>query len=248
MAQAYATIANGGTKREAVCIQSITDASGNTIFTADTTGEKVLDTSLTQAATEVMEGVITNGTGRSAAISNGQPAAGKTGTSENWRDKWFCGITPQMSVAIWIGGREEVQMPSYVACDDVFGDFMSTILEGQPIEQFPTSDEELEYTTTDFGHGEGATGEAPEHEGDTVQTPDEETTTDTPSDGGTTPGDGTNTGGGNTGGDNTGGGGETGGGGDTGDGGDTPTEPEDPDPEEPNPPIESQSYYVRRVA
>ena len=128
-----------------------------------------------------MEGVITNGTGRSAAISNGQPAAGKTGTSENWRDKWFCGITPQMSVAIWIGGREEVQMPSYVACDDVFGDFMSTILEGQPIEQFPTSDEELEYTTTDFGHGEGATGEAPEHEGDTVQTPDEETTTDTPS-------------------------------------------------------------------
>lgn len=248
MAQAYATIANGGIKREAVCIQSITDASGNTIFTADTTGEKVLDTSLTEAATEVMEGVITNGTGRSAAISNGQPAAGKTGTSENWRDKWFCGITPQMSVAIWIGGREEVQMPSYVACDDVFGDFMSTILEGQPIEQFPTSDEELEYTTTDFGHGEGATGEAPEHEGDTVQTPDEETTTDTPSDGGTTPGDGTNTGGGNTGGDNTGGGGETGGGGDTGDGGDTPTEPEDPDPEEPNPPIESQSYYVRRVA
>lgn len=248
MAQAYATIANGGTKREAVCIQSITDASGNTIFTADTTGEKVLDTSLTEAATEVMEGVITNGTGRSAAISNGQPAAGKTGTSENWRDKWFCGITPQMSVAIWIGGREEVQMPSYVACDDVFGDFMSTILEGQPIEQFPTSDEELEYTTTDFGHGEGATGEAPEHEGDTVQTPDEETTTDTPSDGGTTPGDGTNTGGGNTGGDNTGGGGETGGGGDTGNGGDTPTEPEDPDPEEPNPPIESQSYYVRRVA
>lgn len=74
----------GGTKREAVCIQSITDASGNTIFTADTTGEKVLDTSLTEAATEVMEGVITNGTGRSAAISNGQPAAGKTGTSENW--------------------------------------------------------------------------------------------------------------------------------------------------------------------
>lgn len=246
MAQAYATIANGGTKREAVCIQSITDASGNTIYTADTTGEKVLDTSLTQAATEVMEGVITNGTGRSAAISNGQPAAGKTGTSENWRDKWFCGITPQMSVAIWIGGREEVQMPSYVACDDVFGDFMSTILEGQPIEQFPTSDEELEYTTTDFGHGEGATGEAPEHEGDTVQTPDEETTTDTPSDSGATPGDGTNTGGGNTGGDNTGGGNT--GGGETGGGGDTPTEPEDPDPEEPNPLIESQSYYVRRVA
>lgn len=203
MAQAYATIANGGTKHEAVCIQSITDASGNTIYTADTTGEKVLDTSLTQAATEVMEGVITNGTGRGAAISNGQPAAGKTGTSENWRDKWFCGITPQMSVAIWIGGREEVRMPSYIAADDVFGDFMSTILEGEPIEQFPTSDEKLEYTQHDFGHGEGTEGEAPEHEGDTVQTPDEDTTDDSATNEETT------------------GGGAT--------GGDTATEPETPD-------------------
>ena len=66
-----------------------------------------------------------------------------------------------MSVAIWIGGREEVQMPSYVAADDVFGDFMSTVLDGQPIEQFPTTDEKLEYTQHDFGHGEGTEGEAP---------------------------------------------------------------------------------------
>ena len=242
MAQAYATIANGGTRHEAVCIQSITDASGNTIFTADTTGEKVLETSLTQAATEVMEKVVTNGTGRGAAISNGQPVAGKTGTSENWRDKWFCGITPQMSVAIWIGGREEVQMPSYVAADDVFGDFMSTVLDGQPIEQFPTTDEKLEYTQHDFGHGEGTEGEAPEHEGDTVMTPDEETTeeettteetesggetggdsTPTPpgggTGGGTNPGTGegggTNPGTGEGGGTDPGAGGETGGG-DTG--------------------------------
>ena len=212
MAQAYATIATGGTKREAVCIERIQDSSGNTIFEADTTGEKVLDTSLTQAATEIMEGVVTNGTGRGAAISNGQPVAGKTGTSENWRDKWFCGITPQMSVAIWIGGREEVQMPSSVACDDVFGDFMSTVLAGQPIEQFPTSDEELDYTINDFGQGSGSTGETPEHEGETVAT-DETDSSDTTTDGGTTggatPGDGGSTGGGNTGG---GDGGDTGGG------------------------------------
>lgn len=218
MAQAYATIATGGTKREAVCIERIQDSSGNTIFEADTTGEKVLDTSLTQAATEIMEGVVTNGTGRGAAISNGQPVAGKTGTSENWRDKWFCGITPQMSVAIWIGGREEVQMPSSVACDDVFGDFMSTVLAGQPIEQFPTSDEELDYTINDFGQGSGSTGETPEHEGETVAT-DETDSSDTTTDGGTTggatPGDGGSTGGGNTGG---GDGGDTGGG----------TDPEEP--------------------
>lgn len=67
----WATIANGGTKREAVCIESIKDSDGITIFQADTKGEKVLDTALTQAATDVMKGVVTNGTGRGANISNG---------------------------------------------------------------------------------------------------------------------------------------------------------------------------------
>ena len=113
---------------------------------------------------------MTNGTGRGANISNGQPVAGKTGTSENWRDKWFCGITPQLSTAVWIGGRDEVRMPSSVACDGVYGNFMSQVLAGQPIEQFPTSDTKLTYNTTDFGNGSGSTGSSPEHEGDTEMT------------------------------------------------------------------------------
>lgn len=230
MAQAYATIANGGTMREAVAIQEIRDSEGNTIFTADTTGEQVLDTNLTAAATQVMEGVVTSGTGRGAAISNGQPAGGKTGTSENYRDKWFCGITPQLSVAIWMGGRTEVEMPTSVACDDVFGDFMSAVLEGQPIEQFPEGDGELEYTITDLGEGSGSEGneeENPEHEGEEVEeTPETPAPSETPGgetepgggtepDGGEEPGDGEEPGGG----EESGGGTEPGGG---GEGGDTP--------------------------
>ncbi len=185
MAQAYATIANGGTKHEAICIESIKDSNGNVIYQANTTGEKVLDTALTQAATDVMKGVVTSGTGRGASIDNGQPVAGKTGTSENWRDKWFCGITPQLSTAIWIGGRDEVQMPSSVACDGVFGSFMSTVLKGKSIVQFPTSEKKLTYTITDFGSGSGSTGYSPEHEGDSVDsstasaTTTESTTTST---------------------------------------------------------------------
>ena len=171
MAQAYATIANGGTKHEAVAIQQIYDSKGKLIHEADTKGEKVLSTELTQAATEVMEGVITNGTGMSAAISNGQPVAGKTGTSENLRDKWFCGITPQLSVAIWSGHREETSMTYYGECDGIFGNFMSAVLAGQKIEQFPTSSKQLTYTIFDIGNGSNS-GEtaAPEHEGGTVTT------------------------------------------------------------------------------
>lgn len=158
MAQAYATIANGGTYHEAVCIQEIKDSSGATIYRADTTGEKVLETSLTQAATEVMEGVVTHGTASRAGLSSGQDVAGKTGTSQKYRDKWFCGITPQLAVAIWIGGREEVTMSSAVRCDDVFSAFVGEVLDEQPIEEFPSTDEKLEYTTYDIGYGSGSSG------------------------------------------------------------------------------------------
>lgn len=239
MAQAYATIANGGTKREATCIQEIKDSAGITIFKADTTGEKTLDTALTQAATEVMKGVVTSGTGRGAALSSGQPVAGKTGTSEAWRDKWFCGITPQISVAIWIGGREEVTMPSYVAADSVFGDFVSDYLSGEPIEQFPTSDETLQYDKTDIGLGTGGTGvedEAPEHEGEAAKpstSDDDDGDSDEPTTGDTTGGA---TGGGGTGGGATGGGGSGGGTGGSGSGGGTGGGTTDPEPEpEPEP-------------
>lgn len=214
MAQAYATIATGGTKHEAVPIERIEDSAGNAIYTADTTGDKVLETSLTQAATDVMKGVVTHGTGRGAAISNGQPVAGKTGTSENWRDKWFCGITPQISCAIWIGGRDEVRMPSYVAADDVFGDFMSDVLAGEPIEQFPTTDETLEYSVTDIGEGSGSNGDDddnPEHEGEAAEdSSDSNDDSENSGDDTTASGDNGTGSGGSTGGDaggNTGGGG-----------------------------------------
>lgn len=235
MAQAYATIANGGTKREAVCIERIEDSSGATIYTADTTGEKVLDTALTQAATEVMKGVVTNGTAKQAQLGS-QEVAGKTGTSENMRDKWFCGITPQLSVAVWVGGRDEVKMNSSIHCASVFHDFMTAYLQGRDTEKFPTSSTKLEYTTTDFGNGSGSTlTDAPENEGEetttttttttetTAPTTDSSTTGGADTGGNTGGNTGTDTGGGGTSGGGDSGGGDSGGGdsggGDTGGGG-----------------------------
>ena len=103
MADAYATIANGGTHHDARCISDIQDSSGNTIYTADTTGNKVLSTEVAMAAEKSMESVLkSGGTGTAAKPSNGQVAAGKTGTSEEYRDSWFVGFTPQYSVACWM--------------------------------------------------------------------------------------------------------------------------------------------------
>src|SRR5207253_4121421 len=50
----------------------------------------------------LLEHVVTEGTGRRAVLSD-RPAAGKTGTTENYGDAWFVGYTPQLAVAVWVG-------------------------------------------------------------------------------------------------------------------------------------------------
>lgn len=136
MAGAYATIASGGIKRDAVAIEKIVDSDGDIIFQADTTGTRVISEEVAHATEKVMEGVVTNGTGTAAALSSGQTVAGKTGTSQNWRDSWFCGITPQYSVAIWLGAREERQMSSSYSATSVFSSFLNQLISKSDTEKF----------------------------------------------------------------------------------------------------------------
>lgn len=136
MAGAYATIASGGIQRDAVAIQRITDSSGDVLYQADTTGKRVLTEQEAHALEQMMEGVVTSGTGTSAQLRY-QTAAGKTGTTQNWRDSWFCGITPQYSVAIWMGGREERQMPTSYRSATVFPSFLNRILTDRKSVAFP---------------------------------------------------------------------------------------------------------------
>ena len=65
---------------------------------------------ITHASTMVrmMEGVIASGTGTRANF--GRPAAGKTGTSQNWRDAWFVGFTPDVVAGVWVGNDDETPM------------------------------------------------------------------------------------------------------------------------------------------
>ena len=137
MAQAYATIANGGIAREATPIEEIVAHNGRTMYKAETEGKRVLSPEVAYAATETMKSVVQYGTGREAALRNGQPVAGKTGTTENNRDSYFCGITPQLSVAVWLGARQEKTMPDYIKSTSVFSDFMNQILYGQQPKPFP---------------------------------------------------------------------------------------------------------------
>lgn len=101
MASAYATFANRGIRVPPILVTRITRADGTTLFQHQHRQQRVLDTDEADVLTSILRQVIERGTGTRAQI--GRPAAGKTGTADDWKDAWFAGYTPQLSTAVWVG-------------------------------------------------------------------------------------------------------------------------------------------------
>ncbi len=101
MASAYGTLATGGVHYKPVAITRVVNGDGKTILRVRPKGTKALTPEVAGTATDILRGVITGGTGTRASI--GRPAAGKTGTSQNYRDAWFVGYTPQLVTSVWVG-------------------------------------------------------------------------------------------------------------------------------------------------
>lgn len=156
MAEAYATIATGGVHHDSVAITKIEDRNGNPVYEHQDAPERALDAAIAQAEVEVMKDVVSSPNGTAydmqSMLAIDQPVAGKTGTSESFRDLWFCGITPQVSVAIWCGYRTEATVyvgrsiahPSNTACP-IFASFVNSLLGGTDRVEFPTTDAEPVY-------------------------------------------------------------------------------------------------------
>lgn len=101
-ASAYGVFANHGVRVEPTPVLRILDVKGNTVEdNREPDGHRVLSEPVADNVTSVLEGVVKKGTARRADI--GRPAAGKTGTSENWENAWFVGYTPTLATAVWMG-------------------------------------------------------------------------------------------------------------------------------------------------
>ena len=111
MARAYATLANGGRRidtsfsrraNQPRAVIEVLDAEGNTILENRPRARRVLPAGQAAYVTSILQKVVSQGTGVRAQLDD-RPAAGKTGTTENYGDAWFVGYTPQLAVAVWVG-------------------------------------------------------------------------------------------------------------------------------------------------
>jgi len=105
LTNAFQVFQNGGERRASYLITSITTSSGETIWQhTPTAAAPVYDQRLAGQMVRMMEGVVYGGTGHRADF--GRPAAGKTGTSQDWRDAWFVGFTPDWAAGVWVGNDD----------------------------------------------------------------------------------------------------------------------------------------------
>lgn len=142
MASAYATLAAGGVHRDPVVITKIVNADGEVVYEAPDTSERVLSEEVSGAVTSVLRTVFesSEGTAYGSGPSNGQPVAGKTGTSDDFVDHWLVGYSPTLSCATWIGNPAgSIATPSWLSCNAFWHDFMSAALSGTPIQPFPST-------------------------------------------------------------------------------------------------------------
>jgi penicillin-binding protein 1A len=108
MATAFATLANGGLRVQPLSILKVTDARGKVLEEHRPQRQVGLPPEVAYVMTDLLKGVIQRGTGMAANI--GKPAAGKTGTTDDYRNAWFIGYTPHLSAAVWVGNDDNSPM------------------------------------------------------------------------------------------------------------------------------------------
>jgi penicillin-binding protein 1A len=120
MARAFSAFADGGKRIDGArfgnqprVILKVTNDKGRPIDDNVPRPVQALSDEDAGIVTSLLQNVIKYGTGRAAALSGGRPAAGKTGTTENYGDAWFVGYTPQLVAAVWVGYPNSLRPMTY---------------------------------------------------------------------------------------------------------------------------------------
>lgn len=141
MTTGYATIANGGYRVKPYIIEKITNQKGEVLYEARPYKERVLRENTAYIITSLLESVADYGTGAGMKrMGFLRPAAGKTGTTDKWRDAWFIGFTPELICCVWVGHDipETIMRggSGAVLALPIWTEFMKKALSGKPVSNF----------------------------------------------------------------------------------------------------------------
>ncbi len=146
MTIAYGTFANGGFKVEPYAIERVETSRGKVVYQAPKTRiTKVMDITTASNLTAMLKQVVIGGTGRAANI--GKPMAGKTGTTDNYKDAWFIGYTPDIATGVWVGNDDNSKMSNLTGGTVpalIWRDMMKVATENFPNSEFDYPQIELQ--------------------------------------------------------------------------------------------------------
>ena len=162
MATAFSTFATGGVQHEPFWIRRVEDPLGRVLEEHIVRSRRSLDPGIAYQVVDMMRGVLTTGTGRIVRqMGFDLPAAGKTGTSDDFRDSWFTGFTPTLSVSVWVGFDRGIRMRDANGVGitggrgaaPIWADFMTKATDGEPAREF-TVPSDIHFEVVDPVSGE----------------------------------------------------------------------------------------------
>ena len=154
---AYLPFANGGLKPTPYAIASIETRDGETLYAhKPAEPERVMSPAVAKHMTHMLYQVMHSGTGRRAHLGR-RPAAGKTGTTNDWRDAWFVGYTAQLTAGVWVGNDDYRPMDKVTGGAipaEIWKNFMVAAHQGLPARRldgaFPAATYAEENSLLDF--------------------------------------------------------------------------------------------------
>jgi len=140
VAVAYSTLANGGVRPRPLAVRNVIDQNTKVLEKRDVRSEQVISPQLASMMNDLLKGVLDRGTGAMARRWGfTRPAAGKTGTTNDYKDAWFVGYTPDLLAVVWVGfdGPSKLNLSGAEAALPIWTEFMKSATANMPVTDFP---------------------------------------------------------------------------------------------------------------
>ena len=139
VAVAFSTLANNGVRTRPLTVKQVMDANAQVLEKRDVRVEKVISPQLAFVMNNLLKGVLDRGTGEYARRWGfTRPAAGKTGTTNDYKDAWFVGYTPDLLAVVWVGfdNQTKLGLSGAQAALPIWTEFMKRATVGMPVTDF----------------------------------------------------------------------------------------------------------------